>query len=131
MRTVPMLLREVRTEYLGRKVDGDIVKIINSKTQYVFCGKMSSSAQFHQLDDGGKRCLTCTQSAIDQVSQVEPLYMKVREFFKETYGVSLRTDIELSVLNTADIHKLSNLPFIPEAGNPRITGKAVWIKTVI
>jgi hypothetical protein len=117
-------LREVRTEYLGRKVDGDIVKIINSKTQCVFCGKMSSSAQFHQLDDGRKRCLTCTQSAIDQVSQVEPLYQKVREFFEETYGVSLRTDIELSVVNTAEIHKLSNLPFIPEAGNPRISGKA-------
>lgn len=117
-------LREVRTEYLGRKVDGDIVKISFSETQCVFCGRTLSAAQIHLLNDGRQRCFTCNESAIDHVLQVEPLYSKVRQFFKEVYLVNLPTDIELSVLSPADIHKMSNLKFIPEAGNPRLTGKA-------
>jgi hypothetical protein len=117
-------LREVRTEYLGRKVEGDIVSINSVVTQCVFCGRMFGAAQFHQLDDGRQRCFTCTQTGIDQVSLVEPLYQQVREFFKEHYHAYLPTDIKLSVLSTAEIHKMSGLPFVSEAGHPRIAGKA-------
>jgi hypothetical protein len=118
-------LREVRTEYLGRVIEGDIATISSgSETQCVFCGKVFGATQFHQLDDGRQRCFTCSQTGIDQVSLVEPLYEQVRDFFKDVYGKTLPTDIELSVLSTGEIHKLSGLPFVPEAGHPRIAGKA-------
>ncbi|MDQ1002147.1 hypothetical protein QFZ28_002547 [Neobacillus niacini] len=117
-------LREVRNEYLGRMVDGDIVKIISSETQCVFCGRSVSAAQIHQLNDGRQRCLTCNESAVDHVLGVEPLYREVRQFFKDVYLVNLPEDIALFVLSAAEIHKMSGLPFIPEAGNPRLTGKA-------
>lgn len=118
-------LREVRREYLSRKEQGESVIIGDSETiQCIFCGRIFAAAQVEQLDDGRRRCFTCSQSAIDEVSQVEPLYEQVRQFFKDEYGVSLRSDIALSVLSTAEIHKMSGLPFIPNAGNPRLTGKA-------
>jgi hypothetical protein len=119
-------LREVRTEYLGRVVEGDIFAISNAgnETQCVFCGRKFGAAQFHQLDDGRQRCFTCSQSGIDQVSLVEPLYKQVREFFMKEYQAFLPLDIDLSVLSTAEIHKLSGLGFVPEAGHSRIAGKA-------
>jgi hypothetical protein len=117
-------LREVRTDYHGRMVEEDIIKMNTSETQCVFCGKSVSSAQLHQLNDGRKRCLTCNESAVDHVLGVEPLYREVRQFFKDVYLVNLPEDIALSVLSTAEIHNMSGLPFIPEAGNPRLTGKA-------
>ncbi len=117
-------LREVRNEYLGRMVDGEIVKIISSETQCVFCGRTVSTAQIHQLNDGRQRCFTCNESAVDHVLRFEPLYREVRQFFKDVYLVNLPEDIALSVLSAAEIHKMSGLPFIPEAGNPHLTGKA-------
>ncbi|MCM3691067.1 hypothetical protein [Neobacillus niacini] len=117
-------MREVRIEYLGRMVDGDIVKITSKETQCVFCGRTVSAAQIHQLSDGRQRCFTCNESAIDHVLRVEPLYREVRQFFKDVYLVNLPEDIALSVISAADIHKSSGLPFIPKAGNPRLTGKA-------
>ncbi|MGG3469072.1 hypothetical protein ABES02_16520 [Neobacillus pocheonensis] len=117
-------LREVRTEYLGLLKVGDTMKMSGSETQCVFCGNVFSSTQVHQLDDGRKRCFTCNETAIDRVSQVEPLYNQVRQFFNEVYLVPLPADIELSLLSTAEIHSMSGLPFIPEAGHPRLTGKA-------
>jgi hypothetical protein len=117
-------LREVRTEYLGRMVDGDTIKISTTETQCVFCGRSFLAAQIHQLDDGRQRCFTCKESAIDHVLRVEPLYREVRQFFKDVYLVNLPEDIALFVLSTAEIHKMSGLPFIPEAGNTRLTGKA-------
>jgi hypothetical protein len=118
-------LREVRREYQERLNDGDIMKMGGgSETQCVFCGNMFSSTQIHQLDDGRQRCYSCHLTAIDRVLQVEPLYNQVRQFFNEVYLVALPADIELSVLSTAEIHEISGLPFIPEAGHPRLTGKA-------
>jgi hypothetical protein len=117
-------LREIRTDYHGRKVEGDIIKMNTSETQCVFCGKSVSTAQIHQLNDGRQRCLTCNESAVDHVLGVEPLYREVRQFFKDVYLVNLPEDIALSVLSTVEIHKMSGLPFIPEAGNPRLSGKA-------
>lgn len=117
-------LREVRTGYPGRMVNGEIVNISNSETQCMFCGRSVSSAQIIHLNDGRQRCFTCNENAIDHVLQVEPLYREVRQFFKDVYLVNLPEDIALFVLSTADIHKMSGLPFIPEAGNPRLTGKA-------
>ncbi|NWQ42719.1 hypothetical protein MLOOGBEN_18615 [Bacillus sp. EB106-08-02-XG196] len=117
-------IREVRTEYLGRMADGDIVKITSTETQCVFCGRTVSAAQIHQLSDGRQRCFTCNESAINHVVRVEPLYREVRQFFSDVYLVNLPEDIALSVLSAADIHKTSGLPFIPKAGNSRLTGKA-------
>ncbi|MEH7334120.1 hypothetical protein V7161_15860 [Neobacillus drentensis] len=117
-------LREVRTEYLGRLNDGDNLKMSGGVTQCVFCGNVFSSTQVHQLDDGRQRCFTCNETAIDDVLQVEPLYNQVRQLFTELFLVPLPADIELSVLSAAEIHKISGLPFIPEAGQPRLTGKA-------
>lgn len=118
-------LREVRTEYLSRKDQGNVVHIRNNEAlQCVFCGRVFAAAQFEQLDDDRKRCITCSKQAIDQVSQVKPLYEQVRKFFKDEYGVSIRTDLELWVLSTAEIHKKSGLPFLPDAENGRISGKA-------
>lgn len=117
-------LREVRTEYLGSVVDEEIIKISSSEMQCVFCGNTVAAAQIYQLNDGRQRCFTCNESAIDHVLRVEPLYREVRQFFKNVYLVNLPEDIALSVLSAADIHKMNGLPFIPEAGNPRLTGKA-------
>ncbi|MFB3166930.1 hypothetical protein P5G62_007390 [Neobacillus sp. 179-C4.2 HS] len=117
-------LREVRSGYLGRMVDEEIVNINSSETQCVFCGRMVAAAQVIQLNDGRQRCFACNQSAIDHVIRVEPLYREVRQFFKDVYLVNLPEDIALFVLSAAEIHKTSGLPFIPEADNPRLTGKA-------
>ncbi|WP_419887262.1 hypothetical protein ACN6MT_17430 [Neobacillus niacini] len=117
-------LREVRTGYLGHMLDGEIIKINSSEAQCVFCGRTVAAAQVIHLNDGRQRCLTCNETAIDHVLLVEPLYREVRQFFKDVYLVNLPEDIALFVLSTDEIHKMSGLPFIPEAGNPRLTGKA-------
>ncbi|MFS0777189.1 hypothetical protein ABC255_14470 [Neobacillus sp. 3P2-tot-E-2] len=117
-------LREVRTGYHGRMIEEEVVNISSIETQCVFCGRTVSAAQVIQLNDGRQRCFTCNESAIDHVLRVEPLYREVRQFFKDVYLVNLPEDISLFVLSAAEIHKMSGLPFIPEAGNPRLTGKA-------
>lgn len=117
-------LREVRTKYQGNIGESDIISIGGHEAPCMFCGRKFPVAQIHLLDDGRKRCLTCKESAIEHVLQIEPLYKKVRQFFIDEYLVPLPADIELQMLSTAEIHKMSGLSFIPEAGHPRLSGKA-------
>jgi hypothetical protein len=118
-------LREIRAEYCNGKVGNELIPITTSEESCVFCGKVFPAAQFIELDDGRERCYTCNLSAIDKVTEVEPIYRQVRELFKEKYKVDLRYDIDLRVLNTETIHKMSGIPYIKQPGNPRITGKAI------
>lgn len=117
-------IREVRSDYLGRIIDEDIINSSTSETQCVFCGRSVSAAQIHSLHDGRQRCFTCNESAIDHVLGVEPLYRDVRQFFKDVYLVNLPEDIELFVVSTAEINNMSGVPYILEAGSSRLTGKA-------
>ncbi len=118
-------LREIRAEYCNGTLENELVPITTREEFCVFCGKVFPAAQFIELDDGRERCYTCNLTAIDKVAEVEPLYKQVREFFKENYKVDLRYDIELKVLNTETIHKMSGIPYIKQPGHPRITGKAI------
>ncbi|WP_078430680.1 hypothetical protein [Alkalihalobacterium alkalinitrilicum] len=91
-----------------------------------FCARQYPLAEFEELDDGRHRCQYCKQSAINRVADLSSLYEQVRSYFVEQFGVQLRKDIYIELMNAKQLHALSGLPFIPTNDyDPRIVGKAV------
>ncbi|MBU9714374.1 hypothetical protein [Evansella tamaricis] len=88
-----------------------------------FCDKEYIAGHYEVLDDERNRCPECRESAVNHVSELIPIYEHCRAYLIEQFGVELRRDIDLSLVNAETLHSSSGLSFVPE--NPgRMVGKA-------
>jgi hypothetical protein len=88
-----------------------------------FCGEALPVAEKEHLEDLRDRCLSCRETAIDTVVELEPLYDEVRDYFLFNLKLTIRQDIYVKLLSAQHIQ---NQEFIPTSRfDPRIIGKAI------
>jgi hypothetical protein len=88
-----------------------------------FCGEPLPAAEKEHLEDMRDRCISCRETAVDTVKELEPLYDEVRDYFLFNLKLTIRQDIFVKLLSAKHIQ---DQEFIPTSSfDPRIIGKAI------
>ncbi len=71
-----------------------------------FCGRIMFGAEYETLKDGRKRCTQCSRTAIRKEEEFQALLADVREKFEKLFGVNLKADIAIKMVNEETFNRI-------------------------
>lgn len=90
-----------------------------------FCGGMMEQGSYEVLRDGRERCPECSKTAVRRLKDVRALYEESHSLLENTFGIRVRSPIQIRVTNAKNIAKELGEEFKPTKGmDPRALGFA-------
>lgn len=90
-----------------------------------FCGCVMEPGKFTVLKDGRERCPECSKTAVRHLRDARRIYFDTRDEMEKTFGISLRTALEVHFVNAKKLARDGNQTFTPTKGfDPRAIGFA-------
>lgn len=90
-----------------------------------FCGKELSGSELEILQDGRKRCINCSHSAIRNHEDFMKVYQQVKNDLYVYFHIQIDVKIEIKVTDAKTLHKKINRHFIPGSNSNRVLGVAI------
>ncbi|MBE5937978.1 MAG: hypothetical protein E7265_08110 [Lachnospiraceae bacterium] len=90
--------------------------VINDQVHYCdFCGRELSGITYEVLQDGRERCCNCGKTAIKTEKEFIEIYHTICKNLKFFYGITIRADVEIKMVNAKRLSKALGETFIPTA----------------
>ena len=91
-----------------------------------FCGKPIYGTEFEILDDGRKRCMRCSRTAIKTAEAFEELFEEVKRNMEVFFSIRIDAPISVEMTNSKRLHHALGDAYDPDGG--RALGVAVPLK---
>ena len=116
---------ELKQARKGSNISENYDELVQSGHQCDFCGRAISGVDFEVMNDGRERCMVCARNAITEENEFIRIFVEVRENLRLFYGINLKGNIEVKMVNASTISKKSGKRFIPsEKATVRAVGLA-------
>ena len=88
-----------------------------------FCYRKLYGIEYEQLEDGRKRCMRCSRTAIRTKEEFVELFEQVKRNMEVFFGIRFTSVVNIEMANAEKIQRLCGERFVP--GQPRALGLSI------